>query len=311
MTPMDALLFVCCALARVSSVFQCSSHPPVRAKPLSVIFALSTPLLNCSSVPFPLSVSLSSSVSHRSLHGSSPTMHFPALSDAFGSVGSPKSVGQQRIFINVPPPAHVVDAHHCYRTHVADPVCDASFGVPCRQFCTRTMADAKAAAAPMDEDTRAENEDKDGNGNGDGDGNRDDDVVVLDNDQLRHLLSASPLRLPPLRELVVNRVPDCGATLGEVLCTRRVLSLSVWTPIGIAAEPLALPPRASANDLLVTRLAITLDDESAKSSAAEPMGALLTAFPSMTSLSSSYHGRDGVSPLCVAPVALIHLLFPE
>jgi hypothetical protein len=107
-----------------------------------------------------------------------------------------------------------------------------------------------------------------------------DEVSVSDNAELKRLLPASPSAapLPPIRRLVADRVPYSGATLAEVLCARQVLSLCVNPPV--AAEPLTLPPSASAKDMLVT----TLDIDRAGYAAAAPISSLITSFPALTSL---------------------------
>jgi hypothetical protein len=86
-----------------------------------------------------------------------------------------------------------------------------------------------------------------------------------------------------VRHLIVDEVPYSGATLAEVLCARRVLSLSITTPSDIASEPLTLPPRASADDLLVTSLTIKLDKQNADYVAA----IAIKAFSSLTALNLS------------------------
>jgi hypothetical protein len=111
------------------------------------------------------------------------------------------------------------------------------------------------------------------------------DVANVSRDaELKRLLPApAPAQPPPpLRCLQVHGFPYSGATLGEVLCARRVLSLSVMPPYEVAAEPLALPQHATADDLRVTSLEVeVLDDEGGDDPSAfmaEPIGALITAF---------------------------------
>jgi hypothetical protein len=134
-----------------------------------------------------------------------------------------------------------------------------------------------------------------------------DEAGVSDNAELKALLlaSASASALPPLRRLFVDEVPYSGATLAEVLIERRVLSLTITTPICVAAESLTLPPRASADDLLVTRLEIGWPPEDrAGYVKAGPIGALITSFASLTavglSLSHTSVGSELFKMLCAA-----------
>jgi hypothetical protein len=112
-----------------------------------------------------------------------------------------------------------------------------------------------------------------------------EDVLVTDDDELKRLLfaPAPAAPQPPLRHMRVFEVAYSGATLAEVLIGRRVLSLMVTAPPHTAAEPLALPPGTSADDLLVTHLEVDVANDGDGFSA-EPIGALILAFQSLTAL---------------------------